>query len=367
MATTVATKEPVQQNRLQSLHPGWFGAVMGTAIVGVAAFNNPGNVAGLKPVMSAAGIAIAILTYVVAVSLGLPYLLRWIRHPGDAWRDLLHPVAGAMYATFPGGVLVLGVATAAIGPAILPPTVVYLLVAGLASVGGLLAFAISVAFAYLLFVNPKVAAESANGGWFIPPVVNIIVPLALMPLVPLVNQESGRLLVIASYAAWGAGFMLFLMVATLLYARLVHHPLPAAPLAPSLWIGLGPIGVGSLALIRMAQGGQPVWGDLNEVVSMLSGLGATAFWGFGVWWLAVAVLLLRRYVSVEGLPFGIGWWAFTFPLGAYTVATLTLARFWNLAALELLGVVLFAVLVIFWATVAARTLSGLIKGSIWSR
>jgi tellurite resistance protein TehA-like permease len=157
------------------------------------------------------------------------------------------------------------------------------------------------------------------------------------------------------------------MVASLLYHRLVYHPLPVAPLAPSLWIGLGPIGVGGLALMKMAQGGAQVWGELSAVVNLLSGIGALALWGFGLWWLAAAILLLRRYLRGGGLPYGIGWWAFTFPLGAYTVDTLTLARMWKVDAMEWLGVLLFLLLAVFWSVVTARTLIGVRTGEAWRR
>ena len=52
----------------------------------------------------------------------------------------------------------------------------------------------------------------------------------------------------------------------------------------------------------------------------------------------------------------IGWWVFTFPLGAYTVATLVLTVAWNVAALNVLGALLFVLLVAFWLVVAANTL-----------
>ena len=89
----------------------------------------------------------------------------------------------------------------------------------------------------------------------------IIVPMVLVPLIPGVAAADLPLLVFAGYAAWGMGMLLFVLIASLLYDRLVFHPLPAAPLAPALWIGLGPIGVGSLALLRLARAGAPVWGD----------------------------------------------------------------------------------------------------------
>jgi hypothetical protein len=80
----------------------------------------------------------------------------------------------------------------------------------------------------VLFVTDEVGREQANGGWFTPPMVNII-PLVLAPLVPGADPDTARFLLILSYAAWGVGFFLFLMVAALLYTRLVHHPLPSAP------------------------------------------------------------------------------------------------------------------------------------------
>ncbi len=135
-----------------------------------------------------------------------------------------------------------------------------MIVAVLAAIGAPLAFAVSVLFAYILFSSEGIAGESANGGWFIPPVVAIIIPLALIPLLPHVSAADGRLLLLAGYAALGLGLLLFLLLAAVLLGRLVFHPLPPAPLAPSLWIGLGPIGVGSLALLRLAAAGHPFWG-----------------------------------------------------------------------------------------------------------
>ena len=366
-AAAPAAQVALPMSALCAFHPGWFGAVMGTAIVGVAASMNPGGTAAFQPLARVAGIVFAILAFALAVGLGIPYVWRWVRHPDAAWRDLQHPILGGLYGTFPGGLIVLAVTTASIGPALLPADVVFALGAGLTAVGVVLAFAISVVFAYILFITPGVNVENANGGWFIPPVVNIIIPMGLLPLLPRADPETARLILVVSYAAWGIGVFLFLMVASLLYDRLVYHPLPAAPHAPSLWIGLGPIGVGGLALIRMAQSGAPLWGEMANAVNALSSIGALALWGFGVWWLAGAILLLRKYVRTSGLPFGIGWWAFTFPLGAYTVATLTLARVLKVCALEGVGVLLFLLLAGFWLVVTVRTLGGVRTGEAWRR
>ncbi len=365
MTTDRAMTAPLA--RLRGFHPGWYGAVMGTAIVGVIAYQNPGQVAGLGDAARSLGVLMVGLSAVLAVGLGIPYVARWLRHPDAAREDLANPVAGALYGTFPGGILVLAVGLATVGPSVLAPEATTALVAALAAVGIVLAFGVSVAFASLLFVSHRVEPQTANGAWFIPPVVNIIVPMVLVPLAPHVAAADLPTLLVAGYAFWGMGFLLFVLVASLLYDRLVFHPLPAAPLAPSLWIGLGPIGVGSLALVRLAGAGAPVWGAAAPAVGVASSIAAAVLWGFGLWWLAAAAVLLAAYLRRGRLPYGLGWWAFTFPLGAYTAATLALARSWHAGWLEAFAVVLFVVLALFWLAVTAGTLGAVRSGTIWER
>ena len=245
---------------LHGFHPGWFGAVMGTGIVGVAAYLNPGGSHTLFRPAHALGVAVVLAAWLLAVAITVPYLARIVRHSDAALADLRHPLIGGLYATFPAALLVLAVATATVGGSVLPEHATVAVVAVLAAVGSLLAFAVAVGFTYLLFSGEGLPTETANGGWFIPPVVAIIIPLTLLPLLPHVGLRAGRLLLLAGYSGLGIGFFLYLLVAAVLFARLVFHPLPPAPLAPSLWIGLGPIGVGSLALLRLAAAGKPYWG-----------------------------------------------------------------------------------------------------------
>ena len=352
---------------LQGLHPGWFGAVMGTAVVGIAAYTNPGHLQAMLRAAHVVGVTFVLLAAVLGVGLGGAYLARWTRHPGPALADLRHPVLGALYGTVPGGLLVLAVAVPVVAPTLgMPDGLVVATVAVLAAVGTVLGFALSLIFAYLLFTG-DIPGPLVNGGWFIPPVVTIIVPVALAPLVAHVQGSTARVLVALGYAFYGMGLLLFLLVMSLLHDRLVLHPLPGPPMAPSLWIGLGPIGVGALALLSLATAARPVLGEAEPAVAAVSRLAATGLWGFGLWWLAAAVALLVRYLRHAALPYGPGWWAFTFPLGAYTLATLTLARAWDTAVLEWIGVALFLALLGFWATVTTHTLRAVGTGQAWTR
>jgi len=182
-----------------------------------------------------------------------------------------------------------------------------------------------------------------------------------------VGESVGRLLLALSYAYFGIGFFLFILVISMVHDRLVLHPLPPAALAPSLWIFLGPVGAGSLALLGLAKGGALFFGTSAPAVSMLTLLVVTAFWGFGLWALSAATLLLARYLRRGALPYGLGWWGFTFPIGAYAVATLNIARAWRSGWLEGFAVILVVVLAVFWLIVAGRTLWAVFTGEAWRR
>jgi C4-dicarboxylate transporter/malic acid transport protein len=367
LARPAATPEPAPAQIVRGFHPGWFGAVMGTAIVGVAAYLNPGGEGGLTRAAHGVGVGFVIAAWALAVLIAGPYLARLVRHPDAALADLRHPVLGALYGTLAGAIVVLAVATAIVGGSLLSAHALVVIVAVLAALGSLIAFATGVLFTYVLFSSDGLAADSANGGWFIPPVVSIIIPLTLIPLLPHVGDSAARLLLLAGYAGLGVGLFLFLLVAAVLFGRLVFHPLPPAQLAPSLWIGLGPIGVGSLALLRLAAAGKPYWGANAAAVASASTLAAAILWGFGLWWLATAAILLLRYLRRGRLPFGVGLWAFTFPLGAYTVATLQLARSWPSHPLEWAAAALLILLAGFWLVVSVSTLRAIRTGEAWQR
>jgi len=191
--------------------------------------------------------------------------------------------------------------------------------------------------------------------------------MALTPLMPHVSADAARLLLFAGYACLGLGFMLFLLVLGMLHDRLVLHPLPPAQLAPSLWIALGPIGVSALVPMNLARAGQVVFADNAPVVTTVSLIFATAIWGFGLWWLAIVVALLVRYLRSGPVPFHLGWWGFVFPLGAFTVATLTLARAWSLPAVDAFGALLYLGLLTAWVVAATRTVASMRSGQIWRR
>ena len=356
--------EQPSRNFLKNFHPGWFAAVMGTGIIAIASITNPGNNSSLASSTRTFAQIMAIIAISVGIIIIIPYIIRIFIYPSRSLSDLKDPAIGPMYGTLPGGILVLAAVFAAVGPTWFSPITVRDLVIGLDWAGIPLAFLISVIFAIVLFYSKDTPPTDINGGWFIPPVVTIVVPMVLAPLIPASAPETARALLMISYAFWGMGFLLYILILTILHDRLVLHPLPPARLAPTFWIGLGPIGVGSLALIKLAAAGTLLFGPVAPIVKLISNIAATSIWGLGVWWLAASIILLGFYLKSGMLPYAISWWGFTFPLGAYTVATLVLATTWKLPALSWAGAALFILLLAFWLTVTARSVWALVTREV---
>ena len=106
---------------------------------------------------------------------------------------------------------------------------------------------------------------------------------------------------------------------------------------------------------------------LSSVGLIAQGLGVLAgllLWGFGLWWLVLAVLITLRYFRA-GVPFNLGWWGYTFPLGVYTVATLRLGTTLHLSLFTQLGAILAVALAAMWVIVMSRTLHGGWKGHLF--
>jgi C4-dicarboxylate transporter/malic acid transport protein len=334
---------------------------MGTSALSVAliAVGEGTSIAGLTQVAARVTLVIALLLGVLVLG---ATTTRWVRFRAEARADLHHPVKGGMTATAAGGLLTLAVAIGRVGPGFLPEPLILPSVSALAVVGALLALVIGWEFLGEMFTSTDASLVQMSGAWFVPPVVTIIVPLALVPVI-VGNPDIAADLVALSWAFLGMGAVLYLVVTATLFMRSISHPLPPAGLAPTLFIGMGPAGLMGLDMVRLSQVSVQVGvADASLVTSILPA--ATMMWGFGLWWMVAALVVLRR--GYARLPFSLSWWGFTFPLAAWTIATIVLGHAWDSGLMMAVGVIATAALVGLWCFVAARTVLGIRSGSIWA-
>ena len=107
---------------------------------------------------------------------------------------------------------------------------------------------------------------------------------------------------------------------------------------------------------------------LPKHVASSQWLSDSGLWGAGRvplrWRLLLGVLITLRYLR-EGLPFNIGWWGYTFPVGVYAVATLRLGSGLRLGPMTAFGALLVVALTMMWVVVAARTIAGAWSGKLF--
>lgn len=61
-------------------------------------------------------------------------------------------------------------------------------------------------------------------------------------------------------------------------------------------------------------------GDVFYIVSVLAGM---ILWGFATVWLIVALIMITTFGR---FPFNMGWWGFIFPVGVFTLLTMTIGE-----------------------------------------
>ncbi len=154
------------------------------------------------------------------------------------------------------------------------------------------------------------------------------------------------------------------MIITMIWSRLMHHQVGAAAAVPTLWIVLGPLGqsiTASHTLAVTAPLSLPApYGDATATLDVLLG---APMWGFAMLWAALATALTVR-TARAGLPFTLGWWSFTFPVGTLVTGTSGLAAATGAPFLAVAAVGLYAVLAGAWVVVARRTVGNILSGAL---
>ena len=158
-------------------------------------------------------------------------------------------------------------------------------------------------------------------------------------------------------------------ILVILVLRVAIRKLPHASMAASSWLALGPIGTGALGLLVLGVAAPSVFaanglGDYGAAAKGIGLVGGVMLWGYGLWWMAMAVLITLRYLR-DDLPFNIGWWGYAFPLGVYAFATLHVSTLLPIHANALLGGSLVIVLTTMWLIVGVRTVCGAWRGDLF--
>lgn len=298
-----------------------FASVMGTCGLGLV-WHAVEARWGLPPVMSAALTAIAGAVFVVLL---IAYAIKALRHRDRVMGELRHPVRINFLPAIAINLILLGILSRP-------------WFEGLSNVlwmsGAVLQLFLTLVIV-TVWLNSERAPNSLNPAWFIPAVGNVLVPVAAVPAD----------FVLTAWFFFSIGLFYWVMLGTLVFYRLVTGDALEPPMRPTLAILMAPPSVAFLAWLQLGSG--------------LSGAGLVLYFIA----LLNFLLLIPQVPGFLKLPFFPSWWAYTFPLAAFTVATF---RFDALTGaigdgiLALLAALATAVI----ALVAGRTLVAIARGEL---
>ncbi len=350
---------------IRQFTPNWFAATMGTGILALALPQVPGVGASLHRVGEALWyFNIALFTLFAGL-----YTARWTMFGHEARRIFGHNTVSMFIGTIPmglatiiNGFLAFGLPRFGAGVIPIAETLWWIDVA--------MSLACGVAIPYLMFTRHEHSLDGMTAVWLLPVVAAEVAGASGGLLAPHLADAHHQFVVLAtSYVLWAYSVPVAFGILAILILRMALHKLPHESMAASSWLALGPIGTGALGMLVLGSDAPAILAanGLGQIGAVAQGIGTIAgllLWGFGLWWLALATLITIRYWRA-GIPFNLGWWGYTFPLGVYTVATFKLSTTLQLGFFGIVGTVLTIALAAMWLLVGAKTVAGGWRGNLF--
>jgi tellurite resistance protein len=248
-----------------------------------------GSALRLPPAIGQAFWAVAAIAWIWLV---VAHATRGVRSENSLVSQLRNPVQGPIAALVPiVGMLI----SADVYP--FAPTVARVLVILFIAAGGLFA-----AWLISTWMSGALPVEWIHGGYFLPTVAGGFIAATA--------AAETRMDVLA-IGAFGVGVFFWLVMSTVILARLMFRPELPGPLVPTMAIFIAPPAVAGTAWFLV----HPTAGEVEYELA-----------GLTVVMLLVQLALVPRY---RKLTFSLGFWSFTFPfaaVGGYGIQWLTRLR-----------------------------------------
>lgn len=333
---------------IATLDPGWFAWVMASGIVSIGA-----DLLGYRLLSS------VVLGFTVAatVMLTVAYLARFILYGSWVRRSLRDPTTAMAYFTVVAGLDVLA--------ARLVPGGHTVIALGLGSAAAIIWVALTYGLPWSIVASAqRPVLGEINGTWLVWVVATQSLSILTGDLTPIAPSGGFReALPEVALCLWGVGVMLYFILISIIFLRLLLVEVTPEEMGPAYWIAMGAtaISVRAAAGIVDVSPGNPT-GLIREMHPFLVGL-SVVLWAFGTWWIPLLVALgiwryvIRRYTWA----FEPRLWNIVFPLGMYTVASYALGRAAHLDFMISIARVWVFVGMAVWAIVTVHMAAALMR------
>jgi tellurite resistance protein TehA-like permease len=332
---------------LATMSPAYFGLVMATGIVSIAA-----SMMGHHRL----GLTLFYLNVVQYVVLWVLYGLRAWRYPRRFFGNMVTHSRGPSYFTIVAGTGILASQ--------------FMLQLGDIVVGAwlfLLTAALWIILTYTIFTALTIRHgkphldRGISGSWLLAVVATQAVSVSAALLGARVGQPYQLGLNLIALTMWLWGGMLYIWMMSLIFYRYMFFRFSPRDLAPPYWIDMGAMAISTLGgslLIANA-------GDAPYLASMLPFLkGFTLlYWATGTWWIPMLfVLELWRYADPRTrFEYDPLLWGAVFPLGMYAACTWHLDSVMGFGFLTGVAQVFLVVAVVVWIVIFAGMIHMLVR------
>ena len=321
---------------IRDLHPGYFAFVMATGIVSTGTFLlGPSWLS--RALLAAASIGLVVLSAAL--------VLRLAMFRSSVAADIQAPERVFGFFTIVAGIDVLGTRLGVAGHPLATA-----ILAGLAAVIWLV-LTYGVPASLLLARERDSVLGGVNGSWLLWVVSTQSLSVTASALVP-VWPSQAALLAPAAVGLWGIGLVLYLLLVSLILQRWLTVAMTPETLGPPYWILMGATAITVLAGARIL--GLPAALPVSRATAGFVEGFSFALWAFGTWWIPLLIVLgfwrhVRRHWPLSYEP---TLWSVVFPLGMYSVATLSFGKVAHFSFMEPLSRFMLWVAVAAWVVVA---------------
>ncbi len=299
--------EPAPPAALAGLSPAYFGMVMATGIVSLAAHMLA------MPLLAKALFQLNIVFY---AALWLLTVLRMVRYPRRFFGDMVDHLRGPGFFTTVASTSVLGSQFVVLAADYRAATVLWVV-----------ALVLWIALTYTIFAGLTIKErkpsldQGISGAWLLAVVATQSIAVLSGLLAAHIEQPYRLELNFLALSMWLWGGMLYIWMMSLIFYRYTFFPFSPGDLSPPYWINMGAMAIstlaGSLLIINV-----PDAPFLLSLLPFIKGF-TVLYWATGTWWIPMLVVLAlwRHLYRRFPLRYDPLYWGAVFPLGMYAAGT----------------------------------------------
>ena len=270
-----------------------------------------------------------VITAVLLATLVISYLLKMRRHAQQVIAEFNHPIKISFFPAFSVGLMLIAVGLAEI----MTP-----LATAIWWMGASIQLILTLYLMNQWIHHARWQVQHTTPAWFIPIVGNIIAPIGGVTL--------GFTEV--SWFFFAIGIIYWIVLKVLVFNRIIfHEPLPEK-LLPTLFIMIAPPAVGFIAYLKLNQDIVDNFAHILYYAAMF-----------------LVLLLVSQLPRFAKIPFFVSWWAYSFPIAAFTIGTIIMFEQSHTLFFQTLSYLMLTLVTILLSVLIVKTVNAAIRGSIF--